>query len=289
MGIPYRHSPLSSGFSYEDWDFNNRCRAAGWLQKVAPSTILFYRQSPKGLYQEALKNTDGFVRNSGLHSRDSCAGAVEKELTARGGLADHLRRREELTIINFRDELLSHAQTTELIEEQSAIEGRIRPSDITNALSISPFPGPYAHWGYALAPLLEILGADAQETFVLLSESDLVRFHSYLAGANVTAGNLSRGLCFLMLEPLSDPISVVDLQRLGCLINLPAFFPDLPAVDLENLLCRALISVAGNHASVVMSETLFESDFFLRFRRVLSSKLKLEELSVWLRNSYALP
>jgi glycosyltransferase involved in cell wall biosynthesis len=87
LAIPYRDTPVNSGFGYEDWHWNCDTIAAGLVHVVAADTVHFIRLKTSGSRNAAALERSRLIRHSTLFDRPDLLGLENEPAAVTDALA----------------------------------------------------------------------------------------------------------------------------------------------------------------------------------------------------------
>ena len=273
----YRDLRLTRGFAFEDWDLNVRLYAAGFDFRVARDAIFFYRQRDNSLLRQAMNLSARIIPHSEIFERDRF---LELQARARdniGDLSELARRRKELATRNFRDELLASEKLRGFVVAAAKIEPEVEPSAISAALSYAALPKTVDHWGFQLETLYRMMGTAAFTDVILLpwlkpggAEKQILQI---LQELNEHEGETR--LLVLCGEATQSHEWMTKLPDDAVFLDVFNSFPALIESERDNLVVRAILSVASDGSRLHLKESAFAHRIMDRFGVVLREKFKI--------------
>lgn len=270
---PYRDLKVTSGFAYEDWDLNARLYAEGFEFRVAPQTILFYRQRAGSLLSQANAASVRMIPHGPLFERkvftEAMGCAKAKHADWQSFSAKRLEMHEASATASFFE---SH-QLVEHLREAIRLEPEIDPMRVETAGSYSPIPWKADHWGVQLDTLFGLVGSWPFTDVVLLpwlrpggAEKYILQILAQLKRSDpdcrilVVTGQASKAHEWVSRLP---PDSVF--------LDLFNSFPSLDESDRSALLVRALLAVSTTRARLHLKASPFSDAFFHTYATALRS------------------
>lgn len=255
----YSDLRVTSGYAYEDWDFNVRLRRDGFKFLVAENTIFYYRQRAGSLLREADAMSARVIPHTSFFDRDWFLEELDREKEAVGDWLAFVDKRQKTCILNFANELVdSPILCTELINANK-LEPEIELSRIESASSYSPVPCDSGHWGYRLAEAFRLIGAGPFTDVVLLPWLNPGGGERYILRILHELVNVNSDSRFLVLcgEPAQRHAWVYKLPRRSVLLDVHNAFPTLNVDDRDRLTMRLLLAVTKPGARLHIKSSIF--------------------------------
>lgn len=270
LETPYRDLRVTTGYAYEDWDFNAACVARGHDIRVACDTVLFYRQRAGSLLRQAVTLSVDQIPPNPLHEPATIL-RLGREAHGRTGAlpwafrhADHAARPADL------DRPVLRA----LIRAANAIDPEV---DIAALRGCGAFLGNVTERaiaaGRAWFEACEALAGEAPFDDVFLLP------FAGTGGAELYFANLLEALAEafprrrrLVLFGETPPDGGGLAPRLPATVTLDIGrrWPDLPMAD-RSLIALRLVEARAPRARLHLRDSAFACDFFRAYRAVLGS------------------
>src|SRR5690606_15591381 len=90
----YRDLKVTTGFAFEDWDFNCRLLAEGYEFRIAPKTVIFYRQRANSLLKQARNTSANIVPHSRLFEPKYFRSAMQSAREKNSDWQEFIRTRQ---------------------------------------------------------------------------------------------------------------------------------------------------------------------------------------------------
>jgi glycosyltransferase involved in cell wall biosynthesis len=268
--FPYSEIAIESGFGFEDWDLNNRLFASGISMEVVKNTVLFYRIRRGSLLNQYSELEGRIVSRSAVHN-------FNFQITQSGHKQpiEKYNRKSELPLSL---ELLQNIQTREIILEAIKKDTTILIDSIAASVDYSPVIHFENHWSRCYSSLMKIIGQNEFTDIVLFQTLNPGGAEKYILEILDSIGQKdSKNSKFLILtleeskpnswrNNLGDAFTYIDLRNL---------FPVLNDSEIEQLLINSILTLASADARLHLKTSIFNQQFFLKYRKVLSEKLKV--------------
>lgn len=271
--LSYRDLKVSSGFAYEDWDFNCRLLAEGFEFKVAPLTLMFYRQRSNSLLRQADAASAKMIPHSTLFVPGLYRTAMQNAKQRIGDWSQFLAQRRALFERNFAQELFSSEQLTSDVYEAASLEPEIEPKYIRVASSYCPMPWETKHWGFQLERLYQIIGQGPFDDVLLLpwlKPGGAEKYILNILNALHSCGTSTR-LLVLSGESANKHEWVNKLPANSVFVDLYNGFPLLSNADRETMAVRALLALTAQNARLHLKASPFAHGLLERYKSVLAS------------------
>ena len=255
---------LSSGFAYEDWQFNCEALTRGCEFRVARQTVLFYRRRRGSLLQSANSISIQQPPFSAYYEPRVFTRVCEKDFIRHGK-----KRIFKYDPEQVRREILSDHAVLELIHRANTIDPAIDPNKLFDCgiwTNVEPSLGPAVAYFRACEQL-----------------ANLTFSHVFLLPFLTTGGADLYVLAVLHALTRAEPSARILLMfgqrndRHQWLEKLPpqATFMDIPALESSlddaaiRLVALRLIQACAPRAKIFLKACEFSMEFFKRFNVVL--------------------
>lgn len=275
--LRYLDLKVTTGFAYEDWDFNARLLAAGFEFAIATNTILFYRQRGNSLLRQANAASAKMIPHSALFEPKTYLAALA---SARGKNSDwptFIRARQELSERNFAHELMASEVLVGYVADAAQLDPEVEPTRIECAGSYCSVPWSPKHWGFQLERFFQLLGSESFTDVLLLpwlKPGGAEKYILQVLHALCTLRSCSR-LLVLSGQATSRHEWTGLLPKGTIFIDVFNTFPMLDDSDRSSMLARALLAVAAKGARLHIKASSFSDRLMNHYGSVLSSSFKV--------------
>ncbi|WP_167361007.1 glycosyltransferase [Pseudomonas citronellolis] len=275
--LQYLDLKVTTGFAYEDWDFNCRLFSSGTTFLIAPDTVFFYRQRNNSLLRQANAVSARLIPHSTLFEpsffRTLMTNSRKEHPDWNGFLAGRRRFHER----DLAKELLDSAGMTDYIAEAAALDPEVEPYRIESAPSYYPIPWDGQHWGFRLERLYELLGSHSFTDVVLLPWLRPGGAEKYILQilGKLQAQGLSKRILILTGQSASKHEWTYLLPKGSVFIDLFNTFPSLSDMDRNTLAVRAILATANEGARLHLKSSKFSHQIMDSFSPALSDHLKI--------------
>ena len=264
--LQYVDAKVSSGFAYEDWHFICEAVRIGYDLRVAPETILFYRQRVDGLLNHSNANSNGQIPPSELFRPANYLRACSSYITHFDSNPD-----PRLEIAKSSRPALGDLVCQELILAAQSIEPavhieRFRTCGQWNYLQADVDVGVF------YARLCEHVGDQSFDEVFLLPYLTTGGADQYILNImrEFSAQRPGHRMLVLFGEPF-DRYAWLDKLPPGCThVDLCRMEPKISIDDLD-LVCLKLIQACAPSARLHLKPSTFAQRFFTRFAAVLAA------------------
>lgn len=272
----YLDLKVTTGFAYEDWDFNCRLLASGFTFLVAPETLFFYRQRSNSLLKQANAVSARLIPHSALFEPSCFRSLMVKARNDHPDWEGFLSERRRVHEISFAKELLAIEGMAEHIAEAAALDPEVEPEHIENASSYCPLPWDGRHWGFCLERLYELFGPLPFTDVVLLpwlKPGGAEKYILQILGELQSQG-LSKRILVLTGQSASKHEWVSLLPRGSVFVDLFNTFPSLSDTDRNALAVRAVLATTPQGARLHLKASEFAHQFMDSFGSALFAHLE---------------
>lgn len=275
--LQYLDLKVTTGYAYEDWDFNCRLLAAGFDFKIAPETIFFYRQRGNSLLRQANAMSAKMIPHSSLFEPDCYRAAM---LAVRERISDwpaFIGERQHLFERNVARELLVSERLVEYIVEAAALDPEIEPARIESAGSYCPIPWHPKHWGFQLESFYRLLGNQVFDDVVLLPWLKPGGAEKYILQIlhQIYEINPRGRILVLSGESASKHEWATKLPKGSVFVDVFNAFPTLSEVDRDVMVVRALLALSEKRARLHIKSSPFTHRLMEGYGAVLSSQFRI--------------
>jgi glycosyltransferase involved in cell wall biosynthesis len=270
----YRNLRVTSGFAYEDWEFNCRLFATGFAFKVAPETILFYRQRSDSLLKHANATSARIVPHTPLFEPDCYCQKMDEARARVGDWSAFIRGRQTVCNRNFTQELVASEQRVGFIEEAAAFDPEVDPLCVEASGSYCPIPWEARHWGFKLETLYKLIGKGPFGNVLLFPWLKPGGGEKYILRAvhELHIARPDKRILVLTGESARRHEWSTKLPEGSAFVDVFNAFPALPESGRDSLIIRALLAVAEQDAFLHLKASPFTHRLMDRYGAALSQK-----------------
>ncbi len=274
--LRYLDLKVTTGFAYEDWDFNCKLLAAGFTFLVAPGTVFFYRQRNNSLLRQANAVSARLIPHSALLEPSRFRALMVKARNEHPDWEGFLNERRRLHERVPAKDLLAEEGMAEHIAEAAALDPELEPEHIENASSYCPIPWEKQHWGFWLERLYELLGPLPFTDVVLLPWLKPGGAEKYILQIleKLKSQGLSKRILVLTGESASKHEWVSLLPKGSVFVDLFNTFPSLSNADRNTLAVRAILATTPKGARLHIKTSAFSHQLMDSFSPALFSHLE---------------
>ena len=273
----YSDLRVSSGYAYEDWEFNARLRGLGFDFLVAPNTLFFYRQRPGSLLRLANNASARMIPQLPLFEPTWYINELAQEQKRIGDWRLFVQRRQQTSLENYAHEVTNNPALREHLIEACRLDPEVDPIQIEKAETYSPVPWHGDHWGYRLADAFKLAAATEFTDVVLLpwliaggAEKYILQILHEIAEADPKSK-------FLVLcgEPAPSHPWANRLPENSVLIDIYNAFPTLNDQDRDKMTARLLLAVTLPQSRLHIKPSIFSHRLFNTVSGVLLQHFKV--------------
>jgi glycosyltransferase involved in cell wall biosynthesis len=272
--LRFQDLSVSTGFAYEDWHLNCELRAMGMAFRIAPRTVLFYRQTGGSLLKEFDRKSARVIPHSLLFDPDQIGRCVAADAAARP--ADLLSAaRDTARAANVAKEILSDRVTAELLVAAIDIDPGINLYQLRNCdqwLNLWP----NHHWGHDYATACSVVGSAPFTDIVLLpflGAGGGERFILDVLG--VLAAEVAEFRCLVICGEAASSHAWLDRLPTGAVfLDVYNAFPTLSDEERRRLVLRLILAVRGKSARLHLKPSAFATSLFSRFADIVSREIR---------------
>jgi glycosyltransferase involved in cell wall biosynthesis len=275
--LRYRNVSVTSGYAYEDWEFNCRLFAAGFAFMVAPGTVLFYRQRSDSLLKQSNATSARLVPHTPLFEPDRYRQKMDEARARVGDWSVFIRERQTVSNRNFVQELLASEQRIGFIEEAAALDPEVDPLCVEVSGSYCPIPWEARHWGFQLETLYKLIGNGPFGDVLLLPWLKPGGGEKYILGVvhELHVARPDKRILVLTGESARRHEWSTNVPDGSVFIDVFNAFPALSESDRDSLVVRALLAVAEQDAFLHLKASPFTHRLMNRYGAVLSQKFRV--------------
>lgn len=273
--LRYRDLKVTTGFAYEDWDFNCCLLAAGFTFLVAQGTAFFYRQRGNSLLRQANALSARLIPHSALFEPARFRAEMVRARTEKKDWEVFLKGRRSLHGRNFAEEIFASDELTKHVMEAAELDPEVEPRRIESAHSYCPVPWDDQHWGFALETLYGLIGSATFTDVVLLpwlkpggAEKYILQILNQLRYSGV-----SRRILVISGESANKHEWVSLLPAGSVFVDLFNVFPALDDASRDVLAVRTILAVTSDRARLHLKASVFVHRLMSAYGAALSRDL----------------
>lgn len=272
-GLKYRDLKVTTGFAYEDWDFNCRIFAADFDFRVATDTVLFYRQRGNSLLKQANAMSSRIVPHSELFEPHRFLELMHAAKKRVGDWSSFLHERSHFFARSFPQELMGSERLLTYVAEACDLDPEVEPTRLESATSYCPIPWNPTHWGFQLERFYGILGRERFTDVVLLPWLKPGGAEKYILQILHEVCASEKDVRFLVLtgEAANKHEWARQLPKNSVFVDLFNTFPSLDDAGRDAMVVRALLAVSEPHARLHLKPSPFAHRLMDVYGAVLSS------------------
>jgi glycosyltransferase involved in cell wall biosynthesis len=275
--LSYLDLKVTTGFAYEDWDFNSRLFAAGFEFAIAPNTVLFYRQRGNSLLRQANATSAKMIPHSALFEPQAYRAAMASARVKNADWPAFIRARQQFAERNFAQELMATEPLVGYVVEATQLDPEVEPTRIETAGSYCSVPWNPKHWGFQLERFYQLLGSEPFSDVLLLPWLKPGGAEKYILQIlhELHASGASRRLLVLAGQTASRHEWNGSLPKGAIFIDVFNTFPMLDDAGRDSMVARALLAVAVQGARLHIKAGHFSDRLMDLYGSVLSSNFKV--------------
>ncbi|MFG5778640.1 glycosyltransferase [Comamonas sp. J-3] len=274
---PYKDLKVTTGFAYEDWDFNCRLIAAGVNFKIAKDTIIFYRQRSNSLLQQANAQSAKIIPHSPLFSPQTLRNNLKKAKQTRGDWKTFLKERKELHSINFAAEIFKDRTLIQYILDANHLDPEVQPNLIETAHSYNPIPWNQQHWGMSLERFFDLVGFDYFSDIILLPWLKPGGAEKYILHIleQLSRQGLAKRILVISGQSADRHQWVSKLPPGSVFIDLYSTFPYHNEEERRMLATRAILALSDKKSRLHLKASEFADTMMDRFGTAFSTSMEI--------------
>lgn len=272
--LQYLDLKVTTGFAYEDWDFNTRLFAANFKFLIAPNTILFYRQRPDSLLTQANATSAKIIPHSQLFSPAVFGTAMKNSRKLNNNWKIFLQKREDFHHRNFVHELLASEELVSYLKDAANLDPEVELTKIENTTSYSSIPWNSKHWGFYLEKFYELMGNNSFSDVILLPWLKPGGAEKYILNILQELAEVQPDSHFLVItgQKSNKHEWIHLLPKKTVFIDLFNSFPLLNNFEKNAMLARALLAVTNKNSRLHLKTSPFTHDFMESYSSILEAQ-----------------
>lgn len=273
--LRYRDLKVTTGFAYEDWDFNCCLLAAGFTFLVAQGTAFFYRQRGNSLLRQANALSARIIPHSTLFEPARFCSEMARVRKEKKDWEGFLEERRNLHGRNFAEEIFASDELKRYVIEAAELDPEVEPLRIESAHSYCSVPWDSSHWGFALEKLYRLIGSAPFTDVVLLpwlkpggAEKYILQILNQLQHSGV-----SKRILVISGQNANKHEWMNLLPENSVFMDLFNTFPILDDASRDILVVRAILAVVDEKARLHLKASAFADRLMSAFGAALSKRL----------------
>lgn len=275
--LSYLDLRLSKGFAYEDWHLNCCLFERGFSFKIAPDTIIFYRQRTGSLLKQANQTSAQIIPHTPLFTPQRFCESMITMRKQHPDWAAFIRTRQVMFERNFTQELLSCALLRQYVLDAAHLDPEVAPQQIEVSPSGCPLPWDANHWGFHLERWYELLGNTQFSDVVLLPWLKPGGGEKYILNIlhQLQASDSTRKILVVSGEPTQQHEWINRLPLGTVFLDLYNSFPTLDEQACMAMLMRSLLAVSPQGACLHLKTSIFAHRMMERYGGVLAEHFSI--------------
>jgi len=273
--MQYRDLRVSTGFAYEDWDFNVRLRRQGFVFLVAKDTAFFYRQHASSLLRQANQVSSKLIPHSDFFDPSWFSQTLRQETLHFHNLRQFFPRRT-LHRTDFAAEIAKSPLLRSFLLDANQLDPTVEPAKIEAASSYCPVPYNTNHWGYHLGKAFGFIPKGEYTDIVLLPWLNAGGGEKYILQVLDAIARVDPDARFLVLtgEPAMRHTWSTKLPRNSAFLDLYNAFPSLSDEDRDLLTTRLLLAFSEKEPRLHIKSSWFSHRLLHRFSDILLTQMR---------------
>ncbi len=275
--LRYIDLKLTTGFAYEDWDFNARLIALGFDLITAPDTVFFYRQRNNSLLRQANALSAKIIPQSPLFELQRYCSEMSRARERVGDWSVFVRERQAICQRHFAQELFASEKLKGYVSDAAELDPEVEPLCIEAASSYCPIPWDSAHWGFQLEKLYRLVGVQPFDTVVLLPWLKPGGAEKYILQIlhELKAAGAAGRVLVLSGESANRHEWTNRLPEGTVFVDVFNGFPTLSTADRDAMVVRLLLAISAPEARLHIKSSAFSHRLMDGYGSVLSSHFKI--------------
>ncbi len=275
--LRYVDLKVTTGFAYEDWDFNCRLLAEGFELKIASGTVFFYRQRGNSLLKQANALSARLIPHSELFKPLVFCSRMEKARRNHKNWPDFIQQRQRFHENNFAKELVESPDLSCFVADAAQLEPEVEPQKIKVAPNYYPVPWDAKHWGFQLERFYELVGFEPFTDVVLLPWLRPGGAEKYILQIlDQLRSNASAGRILVLSGQAAEKHEWVRLLPRGAVfLDLFNAFPTLDVSAQAALAARAILAVSEQEGRLHIKASEFGHRLMNIFGAAFASQLSI--------------
>lgn len=275
--LSYLDLRLSKGFAYEDWHFNCCLFERGFSFKIAPDTIIFYRQRTGSLLKQANRTSAQIIPHTPLFAPQRFRENMINTRRQHPDWTVFMRIRQGLFERNFTQELLSCALLRQYVLDAASLDPEVAPQEIEASPSGCPLPWDPDHWGFHLERWYELLGNTQFSDVVLLPWLKPGGGEKYILNIldQLQTLDSTRKILVVSGEPAQQHEWINRLPPGSVFLDLYNSFPMLDDQSRMAMLMRSLLAATSQGVYLHLKASILTHSMMERYGAVLGEHFRI--------------
>ena len=269
--LRYSDLRVTSGFAYEDWEFNVQLRYLGFKFLIANNTIFFYRQRRGSLLSHANSTSARIIPPGKFFDPVWFTNELVCEKKNIEDWSEFVNKRRQASNKNCINEIVNSPELLSYLLEACRLDPEIDLFGIGRAASYTPVPWSQDHWGFQLADAYRLAGPVPFTDVVLLPWLNSGGAEKYILQVLQELAVLNPSANFLVLcgEPAKTHLWAGKLPQRSTLVDIYNAFPLLGDGDRDRLTVRLLLSTTCHKARLHIKSSVFSHRLIDSFGSIL--------------------
>ena len=164
----YSDLRVTTGYAYEDWEFNVRLRREGFQFLIAENTLFLYRQRFGSLLKQVDSASARIIPHAPLFDPQWFVRELNFEKQKIGDWSTFVEMRRRTYQVNYAQEIISSPALRAELLDANKLDSEVDLTRIETSASYSPVPWHADHWGFRLAEAFQLVGPGPYSDVVLL-------------------------------------------------------------------------------------------------------------------------
>ena len=275
--LRYLDLKVTTGFAYEDWDFNCRLFAAGFDFAIATDTVLFYRKRGNSLLRQANATSAKMIPHSTLFEPRVFCTMMQAARESNADWPALIGARQKLSERNFAQELLASERLVGYILDANELDPEVDPTQIETAGNYCSVPWSPEHWGFQLERFYQLLGCEPFSDVLLLpwlKPGGAEKYILQILHEMHQSGAIGR-LIVLSGHAANKHEWAGLLPKGAVFIDVFNAFPMLDDAGRDSMVARALLAVGEQGARLHIKNSPFAHRLLDLYGPVFSSHFKV--------------
>ncbi len=157
--LRYSDLRVTSGFAYEDWEFNVQLRYLGFRFLIANNTILFYRQRTGSLLKQANSTSARIIPQCKFFDPAWFANELMREKKQISDWSEFVHIEKSKRLENYTDKIINSPELLSYLLEACRLDPEIDLFKIERRPVTLQSLGTQDHWGFQLADAYRLAGS----------------------------------------------------------------------------------------------------------------------------------
>lgn len=272
--IRYRDLRVTSGFAYEDWDFNCRLLALGYEFLTAKGTAFFYRQRSGSLLRQANSSSAKLIPHSDLFEPSTFIEQMQDRRIEVGDWQNFLLERRRIFDQDNTQSLASDELLLDHLRHAACLEPEIEPDRILTAPSYTSIPWKSNHWGLQLESFFKLAGQEKFTDILLVPWLRPGGAEKYILSILQELGEDSRTLV-ISGQTSASHNWMVKMPYNAVFVDVYNAFPTLDEDEMDSMLIRAILALNAGNARLHIKSSPFAHRILDKYASVLANDFRI--------------